>query len=154
MNSLTDKPIILKLYEASQAGVQIDLIVRGICCLRPGIREVSENIRVFSIVDRFLEHSRIFYFHNNGTERIYLSSADWMTRNMEKRIEILFPVISETNKNRIKEILNITLKDNTKTRQQNADGSYRYVERPTHAQPIQSQLQFHEIASRFTESEE
>jgi polyphosphate kinase len=73
---------------------------------------------------------------------------------MEKRIEILFPVISETNKNRIKEILNITLKDNTKTRQQNADGSYQYVERPTHAQPIQSQLQFHEIASRFTESEE
>jgi polyphosphate kinase len=154
MNSLTDKPIILKLYEASQTGVQIDLIVRGICCLRPGIREVSENIRVFSIVDRFLEHSRIFYFHNNGNERIYLSSADWMTRNMEKRIEILFPVISETNKNRIKEILNITLKDNTKTRQQNADGSYQYVERPTHAQPIQSQLQFHEIASRFTESEE
>ncbi|MFC0473500.1 RNA degradosome polyphosphate kinase [Halalkalibacter kiskunsagensis] len=154
MNSLTDKPIILKLYEASQAGVQIDLIVRGICCLRPGIKEVSENIRVISIVDRFLEHSRIFYFHNNGDEKIYLSSADWMTRNMEKRIEILFPIISDNNKNRIKEILDITLQDNTKTRQQNADGSYQYIERPTHAQPIQSQLQFHEIASRFTESEE
>ncbi|WP_332690985.1 RNA degradosome polyphosphate kinase [Halalkalibacter lacteus] len=154
MNSLTDKPIILKLYEASQVGVQIDLIVRGICCLRPGIKEVSENIRVISIVDRFLEHSRIFYFHNNGEEKIYLSSADWMTRNMEKRIEILFPVISKKNKNRIKEILTITLQDNTKTRQQNTDGSYQYIERSSHEQPIQSQLQFHEIASRFTESEE
>ncbi|MFC0558072.1 RNA degradosome polyphosphate kinase [Halalkalibacter alkalisediminis] len=154
MNSLTDKPIILKLYEASQAGVQVDLIVRGICCLRPQIKGVSENIQVFSIVDRFLEHSRIFYFHQGGEEKFYLSSADWMTRNMDKRIEILFPIISEQNKKRIKEILTITLSDNTKTREQNADGSYHYVKRPQHVQPIQSQLQFHEIAARFTISEE
>jgi polyphosphate kinase len=154
MNSITDKPIILKLYEASQAGVKIDLIVRGICCLRPQIKGVSENIRVFSIVDRFLEHSRIFYFHHNGIEKTFLSSADWMTRNMEKRIEILFPLLSEPNKKRIKEILTITLNDNTKTREQNADGSYRYVERLQHEQPVQSQLQFHKLAARFTESEE
>jgi polyphosphate kinase len=154
MNSLSDKPIILKLYEASQAGVQIDLIVRGICCLRPGIKDVSENIRVFSIVDRFLEHSRIFYFNSNGFEKIFLSSADWMTRNMEKRIEILFPIVSSGNKERVKEILTITLQDNTKARQQNADGSYKYIKRPTHEQPIQSQLTFHELASRFTAIDE
>ncbi|MCL7747217.1 RNA degradosome polyphosphate kinase [Halalkalibacter alkaliphilus] len=154
MNSLSDKPIILKLYEASQAGVQIDLIVRGICCLRPGIKDVSENIRVFSIVDRFLEHSRIFYFNSNGFEKIFLSSADWMTRNMEKRIEILFPIVSPSNKERVKEILTITLQDNTKARQQNADGSYKYIHRTTDEQPIQSQLTFHELASRFTAIDE
>ncbi|GAE24736.1 polyphosphate kinase [Halalkalibacter wakoensis JCM 9140] len=150
MNSITDKPIILKLYEASQAGVQIDLIVRGICCLRPGIPGVSENIRVISIVDRFLEHSRIFYFYHNGEEKIYMSSADWMTRNMEKRIEILSPIIDSRNKIRVKEILTITLQDNTKARQQNANGSYEYISRKPSEQPIQSQLIFHEMASRFT----
>ncbi len=154
MNSLTDKPIILKLYEASQAGVKIDLIVRGICCLRPKIKGVSENIRVFSIVDRFLEHSRIFYFHHDGSEKVYLSSADWMTRNMEKRIEILFPILSKMNKKRIKEILKITLDDNMKTREQFEDGSYQYVNRPEDEQPVQSQLKFHQLAARFTKSEE
>ncbi|ARK29355.1 RNA degradosome polyphosphate kinase [Halalkalibacter krulwichiae] len=154
MNSLTDKPIILKLYEASQAGVQIDLIVRGICCLRPQITGVSENIRVLSIVDRFLEHSRIFYFHHDGEEEMFLSSADWMTRNMEKRIEILFPILSTQNKQRIKEILTLTLADNKKAREQNSDGSYNYVEKQHHEQPIQSQLEFHKLASRFTKSEE
>ncbi|TWI57776.1 RNA degradosome polyphosphate kinase [Halalkalibacter nanhaiisediminis] len=154
MNSITDKPIILKLYEASQAGVKIDLIVRGICCLRPGIEGVSENIRVRSIVDRFLEHSRIFYFHHQGEEKIYLSSADWMTRNMEKRIEILFPVLSQKSKYRIKEILEITLLDNTKAREQSKDGNYAYVERQSHEQPIQSQLYFYEMAARFTEGDD
>ncbi|QXJ40084.1 Polyphosphate kinase [Parageobacillus caldoxylosilyticus] len=91
MNALTDKELIMKLYEASQADVKIDLIVRGICCLRPRIPGVSENIRVRSIVGRFLEHSRIYYFHHNGEDKIFLSSADMMTRNMEKRGEILFP---------------------------------------------------------------
>ena len=91
MNSLTDKKLIMKLYEASSEGVKIELIIRGICCLKPGIKEVSENIRVISIVGRLLEHSRIYYFHHNGEEKIYLSSADMMTRNMEKRVEILFP---------------------------------------------------------------
>ncbi|MBP3951271.1 RNA degradosome polyphosphate kinase [Bacillus suaedae] len=152
MNSLTDKPIILKLYEASQAGVKIDLVIRGICCLRPGIEGVSDNIRVVSIVDRFLEHSRVFYFHHAGEDRIFLSSADWMTRNMEKRIEILFPIINVRIKDRIKEILSITLIDNTKAREQDSDGIYHYINRPHHDQPIQSQLQFYELASRFNES--
>ncbi|OLO26961.1 RNA degradosome polyphosphate kinase [Alkalihalophilus pseudofirmus] len=151
MNSLTDKPIILKLYEASQAGVKIDLIVRGICCLRPGIEGVSENIRVRSIVDRFLEHSRIFYFHHGGQESIFLSSADWMTRNMEKRIEILFPIYSPNIKQRIIEVLNITLKDNVKAREQDKTGHYHYVACHNGEIPIQSQLAFYEMAARFNE---
>ncbi|WP_078428832.1 RNA degradosome polyphosphate kinase [Alkalihalobacterium alkalinitrilicum] len=151
MNSLTDKPIILKLYEASQAGVKIDLIVRGICCLRPGIEGVSENIRVRSIVDRFLEHSRIFYFHHGGQESIFLSSADWMTRNMEKRIEILFPIYSPNIKQRIIEVLNITLKDNVKAREQDKTGHYHYVACHNGETPIQSQLAFYEMAARFNE---
>ncbi len=154
MNSITDKPIILKLYEASRTGVKIDLIVRGICCLRPGIEGVSENIRVRSIVDRYLEHSRIFYFHQGGTEKIYLSSADWMTRNMEKRIEILFPILNQSSKDRIKNILEVTLLDNTKSREQTKDGNYVYVERLPHEQPIQSQLYFHEMAARFNEGDD
>ncbi|WP_100406782.1 RNA degradosome polyphosphate kinase [Bacillus solitudinis] len=154
MNSLTDKPIILKLYEASQAGVKIDLIVRGICCLRPGIRGVSENIIVRSIVDRFLEHSRIFYFYDGGKEKLFFSSADWMTRNMEKRIEILFPIFDETIKKRIRHILDISLKDNMKAREQSSDGTYHYVERPPFEQPIQSQLQFYEMVSRHLNHEE
>ena len=87
MNSLQDKEMINLLYEASQAGVKIDLIIRGICCLVPGLQGISENIRVISIVDRFLEHSRIFVFHNNGDTKVYLSSADWMVRNLYHRIE-------------------------------------------------------------------
>ncbi len=149
MNSLTDKPIILKLYEASRAGVKIDLIVRGICCLRPQIKGVSENIRVLSIVDRFLEHSRAYYFHHNGEEKIYLSSADWMTRNMEKRIEILFPVFPVDIKDRIKSIFTIILNDNTKTREQNNEGIYQYVEKEPNAPKIQSQLEFFHIAVRL-----
>ena len=138
MNSLTDKPIIKKLYEASQCGVKIDLIVRGICCLKPQIEGISENITVRSIVDRFLEHSRVFYFHQNGNEAVYLSSADWMTRNMEKRIEILFPIIDERIKNRISTILTITLSDNVKARVQKSDGTYEYVQ---NSEPIvQSQF--------------
>ncbi|MEC2070500.1 RNA degradosome polyphosphate kinase [Alkalihalophilus marmarensis] len=152
MNSLTDKPIILKLYEASNAGVKIDLIVRGICCLRPGIKNVSENIRVRSIVDRFLEHSRIFYFHHNGENKVYLSSADWMTRNMEKRIEILFPILSPPIKKRIKEILNLTLLDNTKAREQTKKGTYHYVKKKEEEAFIQSQLTFYEEALKHAET--
>lgn len=153
MNSLTDKPIILKLYEASQAGVKIDLIVRGICCLKPGIEGVSENIRVRSIVDRFLEHSRIFYFHNGGDEKIFLSSADWMTRNMEKRIEILFPILSTRIKERIKYILDVTLKDNMKARVQDQNGKYHYVQKDPDSPSIQSQLVFHDVARKANEEE-
>ncbi|OIJ16122.1 RNA degradosome polyphosphate kinase [Anaerobacillus arseniciselenatis] len=148
MNSLTDKPIIIKLYEASQAGVKIDLIIRGICCLRPGIKGVSENINVRSIVDRFLEHSRIFYFHHGGKGALYLSSADWMTRNMEKRIEILFPIVDETLKKRVKHILDITLQDNVKAREQDKEGNYSYVKKKETDLDIQSQLVFYNMASK------
>ncbi|WP_114570387.1 RNA degradosome polyphosphate kinase [Exiguobacterium flavidum] len=129
MNSLTEKEIMLKLYEASRAGVKIDLIVRGVCCLRSGIKDVSENIRVISIIDRYLEHSRVFYFHHGGDELIYCSSADWMTRNMRKRIEILFPITDESHKAYLKNCLALMLADNVKAREQLEDGTYRYVEK-------------------------
>ena len=127
MNSVTDKPIIMKLYEASQAGVKIDLIVRGICCLKPQVKGVSENITVRSIVGRFLEHTRIFYFHHYGEHKLYLSSADWMTRNMERRVEILFPILDHRIKERLIQILNLYLKDNTKARMQDHEGKYHYI---------------------------
>ncbi len=151
MNSLTDKPIIVKLYEASQAGVKIDLIIRGICCLKPGIKNISENITVRSIVDRFLEHSRVFYFRHGGNDSIYLSSADWMTRNMEKRIEILFPIFGNRINNRIKEILEITLNDNGKARLQDKDGNYSYVKKEPGEIEIQSQLIFYQMAAKYFE---
>lgn len=126
MNSLTDKKVIKKLYEASQSGVKIKLIIRGICCLKPGIKGVSENIEVISIVGRFLEHSRIYYFHHNSKEKMYLSSADMMTRNMIKRVEILFPILDPKVVNRLKDILNLQLNDGLKGRIQNSDGNYQY----------------------------
>lgn len=154
MNSLTDKKLIMSLYEASQAGVKIDLIVRGICCLRPGIPGVSDNISVRSIVGRFLEHSRIFYFHHGGAEKLFLSSADWMTRNMEKRIEIMFPIYQQDIKKRIKEILAIYLRDNVKARVQDQEGIYHYVSRGLDEEPIQSQLTFFYMAYVANEDEE
>ncbi len=114
MNSLTDKTIIEKLFEASQAGVKIQLIIRGICCLKPGIPGISENIEVVSIVGRLLEHSRIYYFHNNSEAHIYLSSADVMTRNMIKRVEILFPVEDKSIGQRLVNYMNLQLSDNQK----------------------------------------
>ena len=125
MNALLDKNIIEALYRASQAGVQIDLIVRGICALRPGIRGVSENIRVRSIVGRFLEHSRIFYFANNGDEQIYIGSADWMPRNLYERVEVLVPLRDELLRQRVRhEILDAYLADNRKARVLLKDTSY------------------------------
>ncbi len=112
MNSLCDKKVIKALYEASAAGVKIELIIRGICCLKPGIPGVSENITVRSIVGRFLEHARIFYFCNSGNSEIYMGSADWMPRNLDKRVEILFPVEDEKLKARVLDILEVQLKDN------------------------------------------
>jgi polyphosphate kinase len=127
MNSLVDVDIIKKLYDASKAGVKIDLIVRGICCLVAGIGNLSENIRVISIIDRYLEHSRIFFFHHGGKEKIYLASADWMTRNLSNRIECGFPIYSEKNKKIIKDILQIQLSDNCKARIMNGiDDSINY----------------------------
>ncbi len=124
MNSLLDKEIILKLYEASQAGVKIDLIVRGICVLIPGIPGISENIHVRSIVGRFLEHSRIFWFYNGGREEAYISSADWMPRNLNDRVELMAPIEAEEHRNRLREMLKIELMNNQKAHVMNSDGSY------------------------------
>lgn len=139
MNSLSDKKLIMKLYEASIAGVEINLIVRGICCLRPGLPGVSENIKVRSIVGRFLEHSRIYCFHHNGEKKIYLSSADMMTRNMENRVEILFPILKNHLKLRIFKWLHIMLTDNVKAREQDSSGHYHYVEQGPNELPVNSQ---------------
>ena len=139
MNSLTDKKLIMKLYEASSEGVKIELIIRGICCLKPGIKEVSENIRVISIVGRLLEHSRIYYFHHNGEEKIYLSSADMMTRNMEKRVEILFPIFEGKLKKKLKSFLALQLSDNLKAREQDSNGVYHYVKKTENEPEIGSQ---------------
>ncbi len=137
MNSLVDPQIIITLYQASQAGVQIDLIVRGICCLRPGIKGVSENIRVLSIVGRYLEHSRIFYFHNNGQEEVFIGSADWMTRNLDQRVEAVTPIEDPEIAKELKEILNIFLADNRQAWEIKSDG--RYVQRhPTADHPEKS----------------
>jgi polyphosphate kinase len=124
MNSLVDIKVIQALYKASQAGVQIDLIIRGICSLRPGVEGVSENIRVISIIGRFLEHSRIFYFHNGGDEEIYIGSADWMTRNLSRRVEAITPVENQDNLKRLQEILGIMLADNQQAWDLQSDGSY------------------------------
>lgn len=124
MNSLCDKEIIEALYDASKAGVKIKLIVRGICCLIPGIKDVSENIEVRSIVGTFLEHSRVFIFANNGNEEIYMGSCDWMPRNLDRRVEILFPVEDAVLKKKVKHIVDIQLADNAKSRIMNSDGTY------------------------------
>ncbi len=124
MNSLCDPVIIKALYEASNAGVKIDLIVRGICCLKTGIKDLSENITVRSIVGNFLEHSRIFYFYNDGFEDVYMGSADWMPRNLDKRVEITFPVEDEDLKRQVIGILQIQLADTLKAHIMQGDGSY------------------------------
>ena len=133
MNALLDKNVIQALYRASQAGVQVDLIVRGICALRPGVRGVSENIRVRSIVGRFLEHSRVYYFANGGEEEIYIGSADWMPRNLYERVEVLVPLRDEMLRNRVRhEILDAYLADNRKARILLNDASYIRAWQPIH----------------------
>lgn len=129
MNSLVDEDMIEKLYEASQAGVQIDLVVRGICCLRPGVEGLSENIRVVSVVGRYLEHSRIFIFANEGDEEIYLSSADWMPRNLDRRVELMFPVEDPLCRERVAEIVDYELKDTEGAHLAQSDGTYKRTDR-------------------------
>ncbi|NET02708.1 MAG: polyphosphate kinase 1 [Sphaerospermopsis sp. SIO1G1] len=124
MNSLVDPEIIIALYKASIAGVQIDLIIRGICCLRPGIKDISENIRVMSIVGKFLEHSRIFYFYNNSQEEIFIGSADWMRRNLDRRVEVITPIKDPDIAKDLQEILGIMLADNRHAWDLQSDGSY------------------------------
>lgn len=139
MNSLLDKSVIAKLYEASVAGVTIQLIIRGICVLRPGVKGISENIEVRSIVGRFLEHSRLFYFYNNGKEDVFISSADWMPRNLNERVELMVPIEYAPHKKRIKDILSLYLRDNTKAYHMEADGSYQYVSGKPADETVQAQ---------------
>ena len=139
MNALVEPSVVDALYRASQAGVQIDMTIRGICCLRPGLPGVSENIRVRSIVDKFLEHSRIFYFENGGDPEVFLASADWMPRNFWRRIETVFPVDDPALRSRIVgDILALVLADNVKARELLADGTYRRVE--SEDEPVRSQV--------------
>jgi len=139
-NALVDVRVMAALYRASQAGVPIDLIVRGICCLQPGIPGLSDNIRVRSIVDRFLEHSRIFVFGPDDDAQIYMSSADWMPRNFYRRVEVMFPIESAQLKKRVlQEILPTYLKDNVKARQMRSDGRYERVQPDGEMAPFRSQ---------------
>lgn len=145
MNSLVDIQIIENLYSASIAGVEITLIVRGICCLRPGLKGISDNIKVISIVDHFLEHSRIYYFENNENPKIYFSSADWMPRNLDRRVEAAFPIEDASIKKEVMEILDVTLKDTVKIRIAQSDGSYKRVDKRG-KEPMHSQKIFYERA--------
>jgi polyphosphate kinase len=146
-NSLADPKTIEDLYQASQAGVQIDLIVRGICCLRPGVPGLSENIRVRSIVDRFLEHSRVYYFENACQPEVFISSADWLPRNFFRRIELAFPIEDGNLRERIiSEILGVTLADNTRARFLQPDGTYQAAKPARGQKPIRSQFEFIALA--------
>ncbi len=146
VNSLTDTRIIRELYDASRAGVQIELLVRGVCCLRPGIPEISDNITVRSIVGRFLEHSRIFWFANGGNDEIYLGSADWMNRNLDRRVETVFPVDEPRARARVKEILDTYMLDTAKSRQLEPDGNYTRVPVPDGSTPFSVQAHFLSMA--------
>lgn len=150
VNALTDKELIDALYEASQVGVDIKLIVRGMCCLRPGVKGLSDNIKVTSIVDRFLEHSRIYYFENNGKHEVLLASADMSPRNMDRRVEVCFPLTSsETKEHVVNHILNTYLKDNVKSWSLQQDGSYTR-KHPHQGHPeIRSQQKFIELARDY-----
>ncbi len=153
MNSLVDNQIIRTLYKASQAGVKIDLIIRGICCLRPGVPEVSDNIRVTSVIGRLLEHSRIFYFHNGGDEEIYIGSADWMSRNLSRRVEAITPVETPKLKEELQEILGILLADNRQAWELQPNGNYiqRRPESDAAAQSAQATFMAQAIAEHTEE---
>ena len=146
-NSLTDKEIIEKLYDASRAGVEIKLVIRGACSLKAGIKDISENIEVFSIVGRYLEHSRIYYFENDGESRIYLSSADLMSRNLDRRIEVMFPVEDEDLKKKVIKILDLNLTDNVKRRILEPDGSYKNSNARS-SKKINAQSEFYKLVKR------
>jgi polyphosphate kinase len=154
LNSLVDPEIIAELYRASQAGVRIDLIIRGTCCLRPGMPGVSDNIRVLSIVDKYLEHSRITYFRNGDESEVFLASADWMPRNFRRRVEIMFPIEDPQLKRRLVDgILGVVLADNVKARELQPDGTYRRVGPPKPGEPtIRSQVEFQNMALELCET--
>jgi polyphosphate kinase len=151
MNALVDEDVIRALYDASKAGVRIRLNVRGICCLRPGLRGVSENIDVVSIVDRFLEHARVFYFRNGGDEEVYLASADWMPRNLDRRIELMFPLESPEGRQKAMSALDSMFQDNVKSRWLQADGTYKRKRPAKGEEPFRVQLHLHREAQRRDE---
>jgi polyphosphate kinase len=147
VNGILEPAVVKALYRASQAGVKIDIACRGICSLRPGLPGLSETIRVVSIVDRFLEHSRIFYFENAGNPEVYVGSADWMDRNLSRRVEVVFPIEQADLKQRVIEILKVTLGDNVKARELLPDGTYRRVKPPESTPTLRSQQRFLELAA-------
>ena len=147
MNSLVDKKLMIALYKASQAGVKIELIVRGICCLKPGVKGLSDNIKVRSIVGRYLEHSRIYYFHNEGKESMYISSSDWMYRNLDKRVETMTIIEEPIIKKELKEILELYIKDNVKSRILLQDGSYEKIQ--AEGKTINAQKDMLELCKKF-----
>jgi polyphosphate kinase len=147
INGLLEPKVVQAIYRASQAGVKIDIVCRGICALRPGLPGISENVRVTSIVDRYLEHSRVFYFGNNGDPLVYIGSADWMDRNLSRRVEVVFPVDPPELKDRlIREVLETALADNVKSREMRADGTYQRIQPRTGAPAVRSQERFQEYA--------
>jgi polyphosphate kinase len=152
INGLLEPTVVQALYRASQAGVKIELVCRGICALRPGLPGISDNIRVYSVVDRFLEHSRVYYFHNAGDPQVYIGSADWMDRNLSRRVEVVFPIEQPDLKRRlIEEVLATALADNTKASELLSDGSYRRVARAADQPAVRSQERFLEIALQNTQ---
>ncbi len=149
MNGLVDEDLIRALYDAARAGVQVQLNVRGICCLRPGLKGVSESVQVVSIVDRFLEHARVFHFRDGGDDAVYLSSADWMPRNLDRRIELLFPVESPECKARLLGALDVLFQDNVKARRLQSDGSYRRRRPEKGEEPFRAQLVLYREAQKL-----
>jgi polyphosphate kinase len=149
LNSIAHGEVTQALYRASQKGVRIQLLVRGICCLVPGVKGVSENIEVRSIIGRFLEHSRVFYFKNTGKEEIYLSSADWMTRNLHKRVELMFPIFDKSLKKEMKKLLEIYWKDNTKSWRLKPDGTYELLQPSEGEEPFSAQQFFLDELMKF-----
>jgi polyphosphate kinase len=150
LNSLQDEKMINHLYKASRAGVKIRLIIRGLCSLIPGLPTVSQNIEAVSIVDRYLEHARIFVFHNKGREKIFLSSADWMTRNLSFRVETAFPIYDKVCRKRVKDILEIQWKDNVKARRLNEAQNNEYRKNKLDCE-VQSQLETYAYFKRIVD---
>ncbi len=153
MNSLVDEEVIAALYEASRAGVKIRLMIRGICCLRPHVPDLSENIEVRSIVGRFLEHARIFYFENNGDSQLFLSSADWMNRNLDRRVELMFPVLDADIREKVLSILNLQFRDNAKAWHMFEDGHYERIPIADGEEKLNSQEYLAALASKTAEEQ-
>jgi polyphosphate kinase len=147
INAVVDSPTINLLYEASQAGVKIDLLVRGMCCLRPGVKGLSENIRVISIVGRYLEHSRIFYFLNGGKEEVYIDSADLMPRNLDHRVEAVFPLERPEHVRYICDILDVYMKDSLRARIMQPNGTYKRLKPPDSQDGVDVQIRLMRIAT-------